>query len=170
MLYLWRVQGGHSVFVNRALVVNGFAKASLYEPNDLYIDVMYTAEREARAADRGLWGCCPRFGAPLNTPEPPAPDPPSGGGGGNCDQNYSGACIRPYRPSWPPVLHRLGTSVSRGACHIRCREAGTADVLRAGACVYAGRIEADHAVLAEPVALESRLPRCRTESDDNSPL
>jgi len=64
------------------MVTRGFARASLYEPKNLYIDQMYVAERQARASDRGLWGQCPRFGAPLNTPEPPAPDPPTGGGRG----------------------------------------------------------------------------------------
>jgi micrococcal nuclease len=91
------VKSGKGWFTNRALVARGFAKASLYEPNDLYIDAMYAAEAQARKTDEGLWGYCPRFGAPLNTPEPPAPNPPSVGGG-NCDPNYSGACIPPYPP------------------------------------------------------------------------
>ena len=100
LLYLWSEKGGASLFVNRALVARGFAKASLYEPNDRFIDVMYAAESAARAADRGLWGSCSRFGAPLARPGPqPAPAPaPSGGGGGDCDPSYSGACIPPYPP------------------------------------------------------------------------
>ena len=110
LLYLWSVQGGEALFVNRALVAKGFAKASLYEPNDRYIDAMYAAEAAARTADRGLWGHCSGFGAPLAQPEPdpePEPDPPSedgagaggdGGGGEDCDPSYPGVCIPPAPP------------------------------------------------------------------------
>ncbi len=98
LLYLWSVDDGKALFVNRAMVARGFAKAALYEPNDRFIDVMDAAESSARSADRGLWGHCSHFGAPLARPEP-APPPPSGGDdGGNCDPNYSGACIPPYPP------------------------------------------------------------------------
>lgn len=107
LLYLWSVMDGRGRFVNKALVHGGWAKASLYEPNDLYIDVMRRAEAGARRADRGLWGACPRFGAPLDPPEPepePEPEPSGGGSGGNCDPGYSGACI----PAYPPDLDCTG--------------------------------------------------------------
>ena len=99
LLYLWADAGDESLFINRALVARGFAKASLYEPNDRFINVMYAAESAARSADRGLWGFCSRFGEPLAQPEPqPTPAPAPSGGGGNCDPSYSGACIPPYPP------------------------------------------------------------------------
>lgn len=88
--------------MSAGMVARGFARALLYEPNDAFIDGMYWAERAARADDRGLWGHCSRFGAPLVPPEPrPEPAiqsrPPPGG---NCDPRYSGACI----PTYPPDL------------------------------------------------------------------
>lgn len=55
LLYLWTEDG---VFVNEELVRLGYARAVLYEPNDRYIDRIRAAEREARDADRGLWGAC----------------------------------------------------------------------------------------------------------------
>ncbi len=103
LLYLWSVSDGRGRFVNKALVRGGYAIASLYAPNDRYIDAMRRAEAGARAADRGLWGACPRFGAPLNQPEPepdPEPAPDATGGDGSCDPFYSGACI----PTYPPDL------------------------------------------------------------------
>jgi len=99
LLYLWSAGAGDALFVNRAPVAKGFAKASLYEPNDRFIGVMYAAEAAARRTDRGLWDYCPRFGAPMREPEPtPAADPPPSGSGANCDSNYTGACIAPYPP------------------------------------------------------------------------
>ena len=61
LLYLWDDNG---LFVNEAMVEEGFAEAVLFEPNDLYIRQMRAAERQARAAGRGLWGACalPRSG------------------------------------------------------------------------------------------------------------
>lgn len=70
LLYLWSQSTGRTRFVNEQLVAEGFAKAALYEPNDRYIDAMYAAEAAARTADRGLWGHCSGFGAPLAQPEP----------------------------------------------------------------------------------------------------
>jgi micrococcal nuclease len=55
LLYLWNADGQ---FVNEAMIEEGFAKAVLFEPNDLYIREMRAAERRARVADRGLWGVC----------------------------------------------------------------------------------------------------------------
>jgi micrococcal nuclease len=56
LLYVWNADG---VFVNLRLVRRGFARAVLFRPNDLHIDVMRAAETEARAAGRGLWSACP---------------------------------------------------------------------------------------------------------------
>ena len=61
LLYVWNRRG---VFVNRALVRGGFAKAVLFEPNDRYIATLRAAERDARDRRRGLWGACAYFGAP----------------------------------------------------------------------------------------------------------
>jgi micrococcal nuclease len=55
LLYVWNADG---VFVNLRLVRRGFARAVLFRPNDLHIDLMRGAEAEARAAGRGLWSAC----------------------------------------------------------------------------------------------------------------
>ncbi len=51
--YVWTEDGA---FFNEFAVRHGHAEASLYEPNDRYIDRMRRAERQARNADRGMWG------------------------------------------------------------------------------------------------------------------
>jgi micrococcal nuclease len=61
LLYVWNRDG---VLVNERLVRRGFARAVLFEPNDLHIDRMRRAEERARADRAGLWGACPYFGAP----------------------------------------------------------------------------------------------------------
>ena len=43
------------VFVNEALVRQGYAKASTYPPNVKYQDLFVNAERDARQESRGLW-------------------------------------------------------------------------------------------------------------------
>lgn len=55
LAYLWNDDG---VFVNRALVEEGYAEVVLFEPNDRHIATMRDAERTAREGDRGLWGAC----------------------------------------------------------------------------------------------------------------
>lgn len=55
LLYLWDEDGE---FVNLELVRQGFARAVLFEPNDMYIVRMREAESEARAGDRGMWAAC----------------------------------------------------------------------------------------------------------------
>lgn len=79
LLYLWNDAG---VFVNLALVQDGYARAVLYEPNDLHWDAISAAESDAQAAGAGLWSACPYFGAPVDTPEPgPEPQPGDDGSG-----------------------------------------------------------------------------------------
>lgn len=77
LLYLWNDDG---VFVNRRMVADGFAKATLYEPNDRHWPRISAAERKAKSRGAGLWGACTHFGAPKHTPKPepepqPAPEP-----------------------------------------------------------------------------------------------
>lgn len=61
LLYVWNRDG---VFVNERLVRRGFARAVLFEPNDLHIARMRRAEERARGSGEGLWGACAYFGAP----------------------------------------------------------------------------------------------------------
>lgn len=64
LLYLWTGDDAEPVFVNETLVVEGYARAVMYPPNDRYEDRMRAGEARARSAGRGLWGECPFFGAP----------------------------------------------------------------------------------------------------------
>jgi len=57
--YVYVVENGQRVFVNEALVANGFAYASTFPPDVKFEDDLRAAQREARDAKRGLWGACP---------------------------------------------------------------------------------------------------------------
>jgi micrococcal nuclease len=52
------VGSGRAVFVNEVLVKEGYAFSSSYPPDVKYQDRFKKAERQAREADRGLWGKC----------------------------------------------------------------------------------------------------------------
>ena len=43
---------------NLTLIRRGYARVLIYEPNDRYEKRLRRAQRNARAADRGLWGAC----------------------------------------------------------------------------------------------------------------
>lgn len=92
LAYVWL----DGVMFNKTLVARGFASVSTYPPNVRYVDRFLDAQREARSHDRGLWAGCT---AEVD-PEPQEKPAPVSGVGGNCDPNYSGACI----PSYPPDL------------------------------------------------------------------
>ena len=51
--YAWDLDGE---FYNEKAVAEGYARAVLYQPNDLYIDRIRRAENSARHAQRGVWG------------------------------------------------------------------------------------------------------------------
>jgi micrococcal nuclease len=96
LLYLWTLKGGQPIFVNEALVAGGYAAAVLYEPNDLYIEKMRRAERQARAASLGMWGECSSLGEPLVAEPKSARSnsrPAMGAAVGRCDPSYPGVCI-----------------------------------------------------------------------------
>ena len=96
LLYLWRVVDGETLFINRALVINGFAIAALYEPNDAYIDVMRDGRKPGpRQQSWPLEGMRPLRSAPHPTNNRTTL---RRRGGGDCDPNYVGACIPPYPP------------------------------------------------------------------------
>lgn len=107
LLYMWRRSGARTTFVNLELVRRGYARAVLYEPNDRYIAPMRAAEATARAADRGLWGACPYFGAPAHAAHHAAasrhhrhkhPRGLASTGGRHCDPSYPTVCIPPPPP------------------------------------------------------------------------
>lgn len=75
-------------FINAELVRQGYATAIQYPPDTFMTPILETAQAEAQAAGRGIWGA----GGVCTTPPPP---PPSG-----CDPTYPTVCI----PSPPPDL------------------------------------------------------------------
>lgn len=80
------------LFVNAELLRQGFAQVVTYPPDVKYVDVYLQLQREAREANRGLWGAC--NSAPTATSPPVITNP----GGGNCDPSYPDVCIPPYPP------------------------------------------------------------------------
>ncbi|MBB3663102.1 micrococcal nuclease [Prauserella sediminis] len=80
LLYVWNDTG---VFVNRAMVTEGFAQPDLYKPNDKHWETISAAGGQARSVAAGLWSACESFGAPESTPpastsvptQEPAPEP-----------------------------------------------------------------------------------------------
>jgi nuclease-like protein len=91
LAYVYRRSDG--LFVNAAMVSDGFAQAYTYPPNVAHADEFVALQRAAREAGRGLWSACPSEPAPA----PSSSSMPSAGG---CDPSYPDACI----PSPPPDL------------------------------------------------------------------
>ena len=100
---------------NETLVRRGFATVTTYPPNVKYVD-RFRLQRDARDADRGVWGRCEFL---QRTSElPPPVEPPSSGfvppgpGEGGCDrQHYPDVCIPPYPPDLNcDDVERLGYS------------------------------------------------------------
>lgn len=98
--FLRYVYTADGTLVNLAMVRLGWGEAVLYAPNDAHIQRLRRAEREARRANRGVWGPPCDRDAPQPEPEPPPqPQPePEPQPDRNCDPNYTGACIAPYPP------------------------------------------------------------------------
>jgi endonuclease YncB( thermonuclease family) len=66
LAYVYRVPDG--LFVNLRLAEAGFADALSIAPNTTYAGAFRAAVAAARAARRGLWGACGRFGDPVASP------------------------------------------------------------------------------------------------------
>jgi micrococcal nuclease len=69
---------------NKVVVARGFARVTIYPPNDRYERRLERAEQRAREADRGLWGECEGEGGD--------------GGRDECDPAYPDVCIPPLPP------------------------------------------------------------------------
>ena len=59
------VRSSDGLFVNLELVAAGYAAVLNYPPNDHYASILATAEADAVAAGRGLWGHCGGPDVPL---------------------------------------------------------------------------------------------------------
>jgi micrococcal nuclease len=57
LAYVYRLRDG--LFVNLALVREGYASPYTFPPNVAHTDEFVSAAAEARAASRGLWSACP---------------------------------------------------------------------------------------------------------------
>jgi micrococcal nuclease len=60
--YLYRLDDG--LFVNLALVLDGYAQVFTSPPNVAHAEDFLAAQRQAREAGRGLWSACEGVGAP----------------------------------------------------------------------------------------------------------
>lgn len=92
LAYVYRSSDGE--FVNAAMVRDGYASAYTVPPNVAHADEFVALQREARDADRGLWGACP-VDAPPPTQALVAPPPAPAG---KCDPSYPDVCIAPAPP------------------------------------------------------------------------
>ncbi len=104
LAYVYRASDG--LFVNAALVRDGYAYAYTYPPDVAHSDELVALQREAREANRGLWGACPVGDEP-----PDEPGGSGGSGGSACDPAYPEVCI----PSPPPDLDCADVSERRFA-------------------------------------------------------
>jgi endonuclease YncB( thermonuclease family) len=93
LAYIWK----DGRLFNRVLVQRGFAQVTIHPPDDKHEDRLLAAERRARDADKGAWGACPYFGAPVQGFGDNS-DREEEASGDNCDPNYGGACVPPYPP------------------------------------------------------------------------
>lgn len=91
LAYVHRADRG--LFVNAALVRDGYASVATYPPNVAHAEQFVALQRAARDAGRGLWAECP-------VTEDPAPEPTvvAHSGGAACDPAYPDACIPPSPP------------------------------------------------------------------------
>jgi micrococcal nuclease len=92
LAYVYRFTDG--LFVNAALVRDGYAQVGTFPPNVAHTDEFVALQRQARDAGRGLWSACAQAtasgsgrGAPSTTVS--APRPTAGG----CHGSYKGTCI-----------------------------------------------------------------------------
>jgi micrococcal nuclease len=66
-LLAYVVRSSDGLFVNAALVTDGYAEARDYPPNTAYRDDFETGERAARRSGLGLWSACGGPDVPLAT-------------------------------------------------------------------------------------------------------
>ena len=78
--YIW-LDPMRQRMLDEAMVADGYAQVSTYPPDVKYQDRFLAAERLAMSEQRGLWGACEYFGAPLPTatypPQPTTPPAPN---------------------------------------------------------------------------------------------
>ncbi len=98
LAYVYRLPDG--LFVNAALVREGYASVATYPPNVAHVDEFLALQRQAREAAVGLWSACSQATPTKTSMPPPSPPTMEGASGGGCDGAYPDICI----PSTPPDL------------------------------------------------------------------
>lgn len=96
--YLYR--SSDALFINAAMIIEGFAAAYRYPPNVANADWFAGLDQAARNANVGLWGACggidtPASGAGSGATTTTAGATPSGT---DCSPSYPGVCIPPAPP------------------------------------------------------------------------
>jgi micrococcal nuclease len=95
LAYVYRADDG--LFVNAALVADGYALTATYPPNVAHAEELAALASQAREEGRGLWSAPCADEPPAPEPAPVAPQPVAGDGAG-CDPAYPDACIPPAPP------------------------------------------------------------------------
>jgi len=83
--YVWLDDAGW-MLVNEEIARLGFARAATFPPDVRHVGRFVAAERDARAAERGLWA--------NDSPQPATARTDAAG----CDASYPTVCIPPYPP------------------------------------------------------------------------
>ncbi len=63
--YVWLDIQSRRLLLNEDLAVGGYARAVAFPPDVKHQDRLFSAEHAARIEERGLWGACSSFGAPV---------------------------------------------------------------------------------------------------------
>ena len=95
LAYIYRIDD--NLFVNEAMVLDGYAVAATFPPNVRFATRFVEMERLARDAGAGLWSSCGSADTPATTTplgDVTLPQPASG----SCDASYPGVCIPPAPP------------------------------------------------------------------------
>ncbi len=101
LAYVYRLYDG--LFVNAALVADGYAQVATFPPNVAHVDELTALAGQARDAGRGLWAACgegvqpPAWASPPSSTATASPSSP-GSASAACDPSYPGVCIPPAPP------------------------------------------------------------------------
>lgn len=96
--YLYR--SSDALFINAAMIIEGFAAAYRYPPNVANADWFSALDRQAREANVGLWAACGGINTPASGTGSGATTTTAGGtsSGTDCSPSYPGVCIPPAPP------------------------------------------------------------------------
>ncbi len=99
LAYVYRE--GDGLFVNAALVAEGYAQVAAFPPNVAHAEELIRLARSAREDGRGLWSACeegPAEEPPAQSGSATANPPAEPSRAGPCDASYPDVCIPPAPP------------------------------------------------------------------------